>query len=113
MTCEPLVSDTAADAVARGELGDGEEPGEVGFDESHPFVHRTGLLPWHNTPSLSRGTVLPMFPVCFVTYVPGLYLCRSRRAAVRWPGGRAALHSASSQPQSARHTKAARGSAKG
>ena len=27
-----------------------------------------------------------MFPVCSVTYVPGLYLRSSRLAAVRWPG---------------------------
>jgi len=42
-----------------------------------PFQHRTGLLPWHGHPP-SRGRVLPMFPVCSVTYVPGLYLHSSR-----------------------------------
>ena len=52
---QPLVSNAAADAVAGRQLGDGVEPAEVGLDESHPFVHRTGLLPWHDTPSLHVG----------------------------------------------------------
>src|SRR5207244_7165643 len=71
---QPLVSNTAADAAAGRQLGDGVEPAEVGLDESHPFVHRTGLLPWHDTPSLhvgkcypcSRSVLLPMFPLCTV-----------------------------------------------
>src|SRR5688572_23850450 len=71
---EPLVQLLTAHTEALGELCDRVQAGEISFNESRSFLHRTGYLPWHHTPSLpkdechpcSQSVLSPMCPVCTV-----------------------------------------------
>jgi len=68
---QPFVQLLTAHAETPSELADGVEAGEISLDESFSFAHRTGHLPWHDTPSLpelechpcSRSGLSPMCPV--------------------------------------------------
>jgi hypothetical protein len=74
MAAEPLVHRLPTDTVARRKLGDPVAATQIVFNEPRSFEHATGLLPRHSTLlAQSLRKVLPMFPVCSVTYVPGLY----------------------------------------
>jgi hypothetical protein len=69
---QPFMQLLTAHAETIGEFSDRVEAGEIGLDESLSFAHRTGDLPWHDTPSLpedqchpcSRSVLSPMCPVC-------------------------------------------------
>ena len=72
---QPLVARFPTDAVPRTQLGHVVQGQAVIPNEAFSLFHRCRLQPGHRSTSQSIPSVVvsPMFPVCSVTYVPGLY----------------------------------------
>jgi hypothetical protein len=79
---QPLVARFPTDPVPRTQLGHGVQGRLMIANEPFSLFHRCRLQPGHRSTSQSIPSVAvsPMFPVCSVTYVPGLYLTEGHTA---------------------------------
>ena len=72
---QPLVARFPTNPVPRTQVGHGVQGQLMIANEAFSLFHRCRLQPGHRSTSQSIPSVVvsPMFPVCSVTYVPGLY----------------------------------------
>ncbi len=75
---EPLIAGLAADPVLSAQRRHRILAGQNPSDKLRPFVHLTGLFPWHRqAPPADSPNLSPIHPVNSVTNLPGSYRIRS------------------------------------